>query len=207
MSLPLSSLSKDGHGFGCVILHALVVEAPPATSLDAISLHRQSLLYFAFGALVSIIRTVHTAAQQPRDHGSSSRTAALLEFHSNFWVNLHQLLFHEALVRIGKPDRCLQSNVPLDVPQMSQQEKAEWDAAIAFYTVRFGSHEELFDAEMVQINDRLATQPDDGTTPDLAGLPPEVISKIQSVARIYRKYWCPSTPNQMQTGFRQRCLE
>lgn len=157
----------------------------------SISLHRQSLLYFAFGLLVSITRTVHTGAQQPRDHGSSSRTAALFEFHSNFWINLHQLLFHEALVRIGKPDRRLQSNVPLDVSQMSQQEKAEWDAAIAFYTVRFGSRQELFDAEMVRINDRLATQPDDGTTPDLAGLPPEVISKIQSVAPIYRKYWWP----------------
>jgi hypothetical protein len=33
------------------------------------------------------------------------RTAPLFDFHSNFWVNLHQVLFHEAKLRAGKPKR------------------------------------------------------------------------------------------------------
>lgn len=148
-------------------------------------------LCVALAIIASIAPTVHAPSQQVPGHASDSRTAPLFEFHSNFWVNLHQVLFHEALVRAGKPDRRFQSNVPLEAPPMGQQEKAEWDAAITFYMKRFGNRQELFDHEMVQINDRLATQPDDGTRAKWVGLPPELISTLQSAAPIYRKYWWP----------------
>lgn len=98
-----------------------------------------------------------TAAAQTR-----ARTAPLFEFHSSFSVNLHQVLFHEASLRAGKPDRRLQSNTPLIAPEMSEEEKADWNAAVAFYSANFGSRNELFDEEMVKINDELAKQPDDG---------------------------------------------
>jgi len=120
---------------------------------------------------------------------TSTRTVALFDFHSNFWVNLHQVLFHEALLRAGKPDRRLQSNTPLTDPRMTEQEKADWNAAIAFYAANFGSRNELFDEEMVKINDELAEQPDDGASLNAAGLPSELAATLQRAAPIYRKYW------------------
>jgi hypothetical protein len=152
---------------------------------------RRLLSCAAFGLVVFAAGAVGTAAPQ-RGDSSQTRTVPLFQFHSNFWVNLHQVLFHEALLRIGKPDRRLQSTEPLAALQMIDQEKAEWNAAIAFYAESFGSCQELFDPEMVQINDWLATQPDDGAAPKTAGLPSNVASILQSVAPIYRKYWWPT---------------
>lgn len=139
-----------------------------------------------FGMLVSFSSTPRIAAQE---QALVTRTAPLFEFHSNFWVNLHQVLFHEALLHIGKPDRRLQSNTPLAAPQMSEQEKGEWNAAIAFYSTNFGSRKELFDDEMVKINAELAKQPDDGASLNAVGLPPEVAGVLHSAAPIYHKYW------------------
>ncbi|HKF51332.1 MAG TPA: hypothetical protein VKB26_03395 [Candidatus Acidoferrales bacterium] len=120
------------------------------------------------------------------------RTVPLFEFHSNFWVNLHQVLFHEALLRAGKPDRRLQSNMPLADPQMTEQEKADWNAAVAFYAKTFGTRRELFDDEMVRINAVLAKQTDDGAELSAVGLPSELITVLRSAAPIYRKYWWPA---------------
>jgi len=52
------------------------------------------------------------------------RTMPLFDFHSNFWVNLHQVLLHEAKLRAGKPERGLQSAPPLSEAGMSKQDKA-----------------------------------------------------------------------------------
>ncbi|HEV2421739.1 MAG TPA: hypothetical protein VGS59_08535 [Candidatus Acidoferrales bacterium] len=122
----------------------------------------------------------------------AARTAPLFDFHSNFWVNLHQLLFHEALLRAGKPDRRLQSNTPLGDPDMTEQEKADWSDAVAFYSTNFGSRSELFDEEMVKVNDELAKQPDDGAHLNAPALPSGLAAVLQSAAPIYRKYWWPA---------------
>ena len=155
-------------------------------------LWRRLLSGAALGLVAFTAAAVGAAAPQKPGDTLQTRTAPVFEFHSNFWVNLHQVLFHEALVRIGKPDRRLQSNVSLAAPQMSEQDTAEWNTAVRFYVESFGSRQELFDPEMVEINDRLATQPDDGATRNTAGLPLPVVSTLQSVAPIYRKYWWPA---------------
>jgi hypothetical protein len=120
------------------------------------------------------------------------RAAPLFEFHSNFWVSLHQALFHEALLRAGKSDRRLQSSTPLSTPEMSESEKSAWNAAIDFYALRFQSRKELFDTGMVAINDRLATGPDDGTALPSTGLPAKLVSVLERAAPVYRKYWWPA---------------
>ena len=117
------------------------------------------------------------------------RTVPLFEFHSNFWVNLHQVLFHEALLRAGKPDRRLQSKVPLAADGMSEQEKIAWTNAIDFYATTFGTRQELFDDEMVNINNWLARQPDNGLSMGGSGVPPAVAETLSNAAPIYRKYW------------------
>lgn len=113
----------------------------------------------------------------------------LFDFHSSFWVNLHQLLFHEALQSLGKSDRRLQSDTPISAPGMSPQDEATWNAAIRFYASHFGTRRQVFDGELIRINDALATQPDNGATMNPTGLPPDLVAALQSAAPVYRKYW------------------
>lgn len=126
------------------------------------------------------------AAQQ------ASVTHPLFDFHSNFWVNLHQVLIHEAWLRTGKPDRMLESAPPLSAAGMSKQEEADWNAAVSFYAARYGIRPPYKVDELIDINDALAAQPDDGAQLNPAGLPPEVVPVLQSAAVVYRKYWWPA---------------
>lgn len=128
--------------------------------------------------------------QNPSFVPESHRTVPLFDFHSNFWINLHQVLLHEALLQGGKPYRGLQSSAPLSDSRLSQSDKAEWSAAVSFYSTHFATRQELFDDQLIQINDALTKQADDGR-PDLetADLPPNVAAILRGAAPIYRKYW------------------
>lgn len=124
---------------------------------------------------------------------ASARTVPLFQFHSSFWVNLHQVLFHEAKLRAGKPDRRLQSAPPLSAADMRKQDEADWNAAVSFYAAYFGTRQQHGDDQLVQINDDLADQPDNGAAHlNPAGLPPEMVPVLQGAAVIYRKYWWPA---------------
>jgi hypothetical protein len=132
-------------------------------------------------------------AQEPQHPPTSTRTAPLFDFHSNFWVNLHQVLFHEAKLLAGKPERGLQSAPPLSAAgMMSKQDEASWNAAVSFYAAHFGTRQQHGDDQLVQINDDLAEQPDNGAHLNAAGLPPEMVAVLESAAVIYRKYWWPA---------------
>ena len=123
------------------------------------------------------------------------RATPLFDFHSNFWVNLHQVLFHEAKLRAGKPDRLLQSAAPLSAVGMSKRNAADWNAAVRFYAAHFGTRQQFGpsgDDRLIQINDDLVRQADNGAQLNPAGLPPEVAAVLQSAAVIYRKYWWPA---------------
>jgi hypothetical protein len=75
---------------------------------------------------------------------------------------------------------------------MSKQDEADWNAAVSFYAAHFGTRQQHGDDQLVQINDDLAEQPDNGAHLNPAGLPPEMIAVLQSAAVIYRKYWWPA---------------
>jgi hypothetical protein len=120
-----------------------------------------------------------------------ARTAPLFDFHSNFWVNLHQVLFHEAWLR-GKPNRQLQGAPTLSAAGMSKQDEANWNAAVSFYAAHFGTRLHHGDDELIGINDELAEHPDNGAHLNPTGLPPELVPVLQSAAVIYRKYWWPA---------------
>lgn len=146
---------------------------------------------FLCSALAVFAIAATAIALQEKTPPLSVRAVPFFGFHSNFWVNLHQVLFHEALLRAGKPDRRLQNNAPLAAPEMNEQEKTDWNAAIAFYAANFGSRRELFDDEMVKINAELAKQPDDGGSLNAPELHSEVAAVLQRAAPVYRKYWWP----------------
>lgn len=124
-----------------------------------------------------------------QENASLVRSAPLFDFHSSFWVNLHQVLFHEAVLRAGKPDRRLQSATPLSAAGMSREERASWDAAVEFYLSHFETRQEVFDDPLIHINDALAKQPDDGSSLRPAGLPADLVAVLESAAPVYRRYW------------------
>lgn len=130
-----------------------------------------------------------------REAPPTARAVPLFDFHSSFWVNLHQVLLHEAKLRVGRPDRGLQSAPPLSAGGMSRQEEADWNAAVSFYVAHFGTRQQFGpsgDDELIEINDDLVAQPDNGARLNPAGLPPGVAAVLQSAAVIYRKYWWPA---------------
>jgi hypothetical protein len=75
---------------------------------------------------------------------------------------------------------------------MSKQDEADWNAAVSFYAAHFGSRQQHGDDQLVQINDDLAEQPDNGAHLNPVGLPPETVAVLQSAAVIYRNYWWPA---------------
>lgn len=120
---------------------------------------------------------------------AAPRTVPLFAFHSSFWVNLHQVLFHEAKLRAANPDRTVQITPALAAADMSQGDKASWNAAVSFYAAYFGTRQQHGDEQLVDINDDLAKQPDDGEHLDSAGLPPELVAALRRAAVVYRRYW------------------
>ena len=175
------------------------VQCPPHFHLSkALHLLKQKWLQ-RFDLRLLICVTVAAFLASPsriaaQEKPSIVRTPQLFEFHSNFWVNLHQVLLNEAWLRVraGKPDRRLQSTPLLSAARMSKQEDADWNAAVNLYGAQFGTRQQLFDAQLVDINDALAGQPDDGVQLNPAGLPPEMVAVLQSAAVIYRQYWWPA---------------
>lgn len=108
------------------------------------SWQHRSLAILCLLTCATVVALLNSAPKvAAKEQTPTTRRALLFDFHSNFWVNLHQVLFHEALLRAGKPDRRLQSNTALAAPEVSEQEKAEWNAAITFYSANFGSRQEL----------------------------------------------------------------
>ncbi|HZS61580.1 MAG TPA: hypothetical protein VFA43_20060 [Gemmatimonadaceae bacterium] len=119
----------------------------------------------------------------------SSGAVPRFDFHSNFWVNLHQVLLHEALLRAGKADRRLQSSALLSARNMDKRDEADWSATVNAYAAHFGTRQQVFDDELIQVNDSLATQRDDGASLQPMNLPPDVVAALRSAAPVYRKYW------------------
>jgi hypothetical protein len=120
------------------------------------------------------------------------QTRPLFEFHNNFWVNLHQTLLEEALLRAGKPDRRLQAATPLAASQMSSLERSDWNAAVTYYATHFGTLRQHGNDQLIGINDTLAMQPDDGGNLSSADLLPGLVAVLADAAPIFRKYWWPA---------------
>jgi len=116
-------------------------------------------------------------------------SAALFEFHSSFFVNLHQTLLHEAFLRKGAPDRRLERNQPLPDATMTDPERKTWNRAVDFYEARFQGRRELFDDGLVKINGILAREVDTSQTLGTGELPEDVAEVLRSAAPVYMSYW------------------
>jgi hypothetical protein len=101
----------------------------------------------------------------------------LFEFHDNFWLNLHH--FARAVRGMDAPG------------DLQPDERAVWDAAIAFYAAGYSKRDLLFDDGMVAIKNELR-HCDGKDTLDCAAIDPQLKATLLRIAPIYRKYWWPA---------------
>jgi len=113
---------------------------------------------------------------------------ANLEFHSAFWVNLHHVLFSAAWAK--RPDTGGRRLIgPLPAPlaaPLSEEERAAWDAAVAYYDREIADRDLRGGIGMTSIKRALVAE-------DLAA---DAVGKglravLERVAAIYRRHYWP----------------
>ncbi len=130
--------------------------------------------------------------------GSSAQTTPtaptaqkLFDFHSGLWINLHHFLYWQALSaapRKGSRPLVLASADQQELRQLSPEEHAVWDAAVAYYAASLVQRDLLFDEGMETIKNQLE---DAEASPDLAtaAIPPDLKALLLKAAPIYKKHW------------------
>src|SRR5688572_14608235 len=116
---------------------------------------------YAFGCLALLVICCTTSTPQRKP---------LFALQSNFWLNLHH--FVRAVAR-GMPAPA----------QLSAEERAVWEKAVATYKERYVGRDLLFDEGMVAIKETLRQVPNDEDPPEIAG-EPELRSTLISAAPV-----------------------
>lgn len=97
------------------------------------------------------------------------------EFHSSFWMNLHQTLMTEAM---GTSSR--------DHKSLSPEEQATWNSAVTDYRTAGGTGDFTFSKPMLITNDAITQIADHGNE---SVIDAPLAEALNHVAPIYRKYW------------------
>lgn len=153
-------------------------------------------------ALLAMTGTAAAQVPQP-GVGTNARPSAtvprgplpVFALYSNFWVNLHHVLYEQARLRSERPIVRSQNKAPeaasrLRLEELSMSEQSDWNAALEVYTQRMAPHDLLFDEDMVRINNRLSEMGDAQTAQETGFLPP-VIAALAKAAPVYQKHWWP----------------
>lgn len=121
------------------------------------------------------------------------KTSAIFEFHSGFWLNLHDFLYHQARIRArqlaGNSDKAAGTSPGMaDIGDLTPEQRRTWTSVLDYYRNTWSKHDLLFDEEMVRIKGRLV---ESEAAADLkgSGLPPELVAALESAAPIYRAQW------------------
>ena len=159
----------------------------------------------AFGLISLCLMALPVAAQVPQPGvGTNARPSItvprgplpVFALYSNFWVNLHHVLYEQARLRTERPtvrtqsEAAKQGRAPLPLDSLTEQERRDWNAAVDEYELKMAPHDLLFDQDMVLINDRLAEMGDNETA-EVTGFLPGVIAALAKSAPIYRAHWWP----------------
>ena len=112
-----------------------------------------------------------------------------LAFYSPFWQNLHHVLYAEAWRKRGvEPERNAAGTLPEPLTgDLTPAERAEWDAAVAYYDRELADHDLLFELGDI----RRALYRGAGKLPE-AGLGTAHHDALAAAAPVYAKYWWPA---------------
>jgi len=119
-------------------------------------------------------------------------TQSIFEFHSGFWLNLHDFLYSQARMRArqlaGDSNKAGTSPGMADIGGLTPEQQRTWTSVLDYYRNTWIKHDLLFDEEMVGIKGRLV---ESEAAADLkgSGLQPELAAALESAAPIYRAQW------------------
>lgn len=128
--------------------------------------------------------------------GSSGAVGALpvFEFHSGFWVNLHQFLYQQARERRAPGASRISQATPAG---LSEEEQRAWNEAVAFYAANYADRDLQFNYDLMLLKNQLG---DFETCTVLspiprkecdAGLPGKITPILNLAAPVYRRHWWP----------------
>lgn len=157
--------------------------------------------FFAFTLLLSL-----TAGAVARGHSDyhdiksgkekvqrQRETSSVFEFHSGFWINLHDFIYHQARISARQPAggsaRAAGTSPGVaDTEGLTPEQQRTWAAVLDYYRRTWIEHDLLFDEEMVRIKDRLV---ETEAAADLkrSELQPELVAALERAAPIYRARW------------------
>jgi hypothetical protein len=175
-------------------------------------------LRLALSALLAIALSfaVPSRATAQINEGSTMGPFPVFEFHSGFWVNLHQTLYEEAKFRAPQSPQSAQNgqNNPPDASSaksrptlktspgantpLTPQEQHAWDDALNYYAANYVDKDLLFTTELILIKNQLGDF--DGCdelsgrkkkTCD-AGLPGNLTRVLEEAATVYRAHQWPA---------------
>jgi hypothetical protein len=126
-------------------------------------------------------------SSQPR--GDLVAEVANLQFHSAFWPNLHHTLYVAAWDRRGSGRR-LAGKLPEPLTgELTPDERAAWDAAVAYYERELASLDLLFNSRMAGPVRKAMIEAADAPG---GGLDAAHRDALEAAAPVYRKYWWPA---------------
>lgn len=124
----------------------------------------------------------------------------VFEFHSGFWVNLHQFLYYQARVREATPEARAagKSSGPVlkETPiSLTSAEQKTWDQAVAYYRTNYAGADPQLNLDLILLKNQLGDFEDCNEllgkkkkTCD-AGLPGNIGVILEAAAPIYRSHW------------------
>ncbi len=112
---------------------------------------RQLFTLFSFFLVVApaLIPPAALAAQQA---DTFFGPLPVFELHSGFWMNLHHTLYQQA--REKRVSRVGAANSTTS-PRLSEAERRDWDAAVAYYAANFANKDLLFSTELILLKNQL----------------------------------------------------
>ncbi len=134
--------------------------------------------------------TAPPAQEAPRITGH----LPVFDFYSEFWVNLHHVLYEQARLGTARPTTRSQSKQAtgaeqkLSLEKLPEAESRAWSSSVADYAKYWANRDLLFDTEMVRIKDRLEDLGDSESV-QTSGLAPELIAALLRAAPVYRARW------------------
>lgn len=125
----------------------------------------------------------------------------VFEFHSGFWVNLHQFLYYQARLRESTPEARAstgKSNAPVlkQTPlTLTPDEQKTWEEAIAYYRRNYADKDAQVNLDLILLKNQLGDFEDCNELLGKkkracdAGLPGNVGVILEAAAPIYRSHW------------------
>jgi hypothetical protein len=150
--------------------------------------------------LAALLSPGHAFARQNGEPAAPAPPT--FEFHSGFWVNLHQFLYLEGRVRNladqnPSPGAQRESLPAVAAVSLTPDQQKQWDAAVRVYAADL-SLRDLSNSDLELINDHLAefdncTELSGRSGPACrADLRPDLVAALERAAPIYRARWWPA---------------